>query len=101
MNLPDGRPMDAAADHASPDYYGNWKAPSADGELLIWPAPEELLADTLGNGSRLRSASHVLIQNVPLPEIRRRCANSSATATKPPRCWPPDTRPSCTTPASG
>src|SRR5271154_3594312 len=64
--------MDAAADHASPNHYGNWKAPSADGELLIWPAPADLLADTLENGNRLRSANHVLIQNVPLPEIRRR-----------------------------
>lgn len=64
--------MDAAADHASSNHYGNWKAPSADGELLIWPAPGELLADTLANGNRLRSASQVLIQNVPLPEIRRR-----------------------------
>jgi hypothetical protein len=64
--------MDAAADHASLNHYGNWKAPSADGELLIWPAPGDLLADTLANGNRLRSANHVLIQNVPLPEIRRR-----------------------------
>jgi hypothetical protein len=64
--------MDAAADHASSDQYANWKAPSADGELLIWPAPGELLAETIENGHRLRSANHVLIQNVPLPEIRRR-----------------------------
>jgi hypothetical protein len=63
--------MDASADHAFSNHYANWKAPSADGELLIWPGPGDLLADTRTNNRRLRSASHVLIQNVALPEIRQ------------------------------
>jgi len=64
--------MDATADGASSNHYDKWKAPLADRELLIWPAPGELIAETLDNGNRLRSANHVRIQNVPLPEIRRR-----------------------------
>ncbi len=64
--------MDVASENDSADRYGNWKAPSADGELLVWPAPADVLSDTLENGRRLRSAHQVLIQNIPLPEVRRR-----------------------------
>src|SRR5438270_10045755 len=52
--------------------YADWKAPPGDGELLIWPDPPELLRDTLENAARLRAADSVRVQNVPLPEIRRR-----------------------------
>jgi len=57
---------------ASAVRYDRWKAPAADGELLIWPAVDELLRDTLENRQRLSSAASVRIQNVPLPELRSR-----------------------------
>jgi hypothetical protein len=52
--------------------YPEWKAPAADGELIIWPEPADLLAQTRDNHRRLSSASDVLIGGVPLPELRRR-----------------------------
>jgi hypothetical protein len=52
--------------------YADWKAPAGDGELLIWPAPAELLRDTLDNAARFRATDSVRVQNVPLPEVRRR-----------------------------
>jgi hypothetical protein len=52
--------------------YDRWKAPAADGELLIWPAVDELLRNTLENHQRLSSALTVEVQNVPLPELRSR-----------------------------
>src|SRR3954454_24808645 len=51
--------------------YANWKAPAKDGELLIWPQPAALLADTTQNMRLLNAASHVRIQNIPLPELRK------------------------------
>ena len=53
------------------DLYADWKAPAADGELLIWPEPRELLERTRENQARLSSADHVRIQNTPLSHIRR------------------------------
>jgi hypothetical protein len=49
--------------------YMNWKAPAKDREWLIWPAPGELLRDTLEN-HRLLSRSVARVQNVPLAELR-------------------------------
>jgi hypothetical protein len=53
------------------DVYADWKAPAADGELLIWPEPRQLLDRTRENQTRLSSADHVRIQNAPLPQVRR------------------------------
>lgn len=52
-------------------HYPDWKAPSEDGQILIWPEPKQLLANTRANQSLLSSADHVLIQNTPLPKLRR------------------------------
>src|ERR1051326_8665104 len=51
--------------------YPQWRAPAGDGELLIWPEPATLVAQTAENHVRLSSAP-VLIQNVPLMELRTR-----------------------------
>lgn len=56
----------------SPHAYPDWKAPREDGEVLIWPEPAQLRADTIANHGALSSASHVRVQNVALPEVRRR-----------------------------
>ena len=56
----------------APHAYADWKAPREDGQILIWPAPATLLAQTLANHKRLSQADHVLVQNVPLAELRRR-----------------------------
>ena len=53
-------------------HYPDWKAPSEDGKLLVWPAPEHLLRETLENHRRLSRAESARLQNVPLPELRRR-----------------------------
>src|SRR4051794_24253968 len=53
-------------------HYPDWKAPSEDGATIIWPQPAQLLSDTLENQKRLSSADNVLLQNIPLPELRRR-----------------------------
>jgi len=52
--------------------YDRWKAPAADGELLIWPAVDQLLRDTVENQHRLRDATSARIQNIPLAEVRGR-----------------------------
>ena len=52
--------------------YPDFKAPREDCEILVWPEPAQLLADTRENHQNLSSASNVLVQNVPLPELRRR-----------------------------
>lgn len=54
------------------DRYADWKAPAEDGQMLIWPDPPQLLADTRDNARRLSGANQVLIQNLPLPDLRRR-----------------------------
>lgn len=51
--------------------YADWKAPAHDASKLIWPEPRTLLDETLSNQRLLSSAEHVLIQNTPLPELRR------------------------------
>ena len=55
--------------------YDRWKAPATDGEVLIWPVAEQLLRDTLENNQRLAHSASVRIQNIPLPELRRRMRN--------------------------
>jgi hypothetical protein len=57
---------------ASPHAYPDWKAPREDGEILIWPEPGQLLAETTANQRALSSATNVLVQNVPFAELRRR-----------------------------
>src|SRR5688572_11878801 len=56
---------------ASAARYGEWKAPAEDGQMLIWPEPEQLRRDTLDNAKRLASADSTKIQNLPLSELRR------------------------------
>ena len=50
---------------------GEWKAPSEDGEVLIWPDVGEIHNQTLANQKLLSEAHSVRIGGVPLPEIRR------------------------------
>src|SRR5271169_229484 len=64
--------MSRMADTASVSRYDRWKAPAEDGQTLIWPAPRDLLRETLENQRRLTTATSVLIQGVPLPEVRTR-----------------------------
>jgi hypothetical protein len=52
--------------------YDRWKAPATDGELLIWPAVDQLLRDTVENAHRLRNGTSARIQNIPLAEVRGR-----------------------------
>ncbi|MEM6314300.1 MAG: hypothetical protein AAF743_09450, partial [Planctomycetota bacterium] len=49
--------------------YADWKAPKQDGATLLWPALETLLADAADAHDRL-GACDVLVQNVPLRELR-------------------------------
>lgn len=51
--------------------YARWKAPAEDGQTLLWPEPSDLLRETRDNHRRLASAESVLLQNTPLPEVRR------------------------------
>jgi hypothetical protein len=52
--------------------YADWKAPAEDGRVLLWPERDELLRDTEHNLRRLNGADSVLVQGVPLAELRRR-----------------------------
>jgi hypothetical protein len=56
---------------ATAERYDTWKAPAEDGQILLWPEPDRLLADTHGNHDRLARADSVRLQNVPLNEVRR------------------------------
>ena len=51
--------------------YARWKAPAEDGQTLIWPAPADLLQDARDNHRRLADSDSILLQNVPLPDVRR------------------------------
>lgn len=55
----------------SPSRYADWKAPSEDGQHLLWPDAGDILRQSRENQARL-STSGALIQNVPLAELRRR-----------------------------
>ena len=50
--------------------YADWKAPKIDGESLLWPEPQRVVADLAANRAAL-DASAVAIQNKPLSEWRR------------------------------
>jgi hypothetical protein len=51
--------------------YADWKAPADDGQLVIWPAPDDLARQTRDNQGLLSGAWHVRLQNAPLPDLRR------------------------------
>ncbi len=51
--------------------YPDWKAPSQDGQTLIWPEPREMLHDTIANQQSLSNAS-AMVQGVSLAEVRKR-----------------------------
>ncbi len=51
--------------------YADWKAPDEDGQLLVWPDADQVLADTRANQARLARAE-ARVQGVPLGELRRR-----------------------------
>lgn len=57
--------IDIAA--ADPD----WKAPSEEGALLVWPEPARLRDQVQQNHERLAAADSVRVQNLPLPELRK------------------------------
>lgn len=52
--------------------YADWKAPDADGQTLLWPDRDTLLADTRHNLSLLNATDQVKIQNMPLAQLRQR-----------------------------
>ncbi len=52
--------------------YPDWKAPAKDGEVLLWPEPMRFLEDARDNHRMLHAADDVLVQGVPLAELRRR-----------------------------
>lgn len=51
--------------------YANWKAPADDGQVLLWPLPDQLLRDTESNLRRLNATREASIQGVPLADLRR------------------------------
>lgn len=56
----------------APASYDDWKAPSDDGQMLIWPDPVQLLADARANHRSLAGTVGMGIQAVPLAELRRK-----------------------------
>lgn len=55
-----------------PPDYPDWKAPSADGDYLLWPAANQLLNDARANHQQFAQSHSVRLQNVPLLEARQR-----------------------------
>lgn len=51
--------------------YADWKAPKTDEAHLLWPAAGELLEQTRTNTEQLDSLDSILIQNMPLTDLRR------------------------------
>ncbi len=51
--------------------YSDWKAPGQDGRMLIWPEPATIARQTRENARQLAAADDVLLQRIPLPELRR------------------------------
>ncbi|HYE19672.1 MAG TPA: hypothetical protein VEA69_14570, partial [Tepidisphaeraceae bacterium] len=49
--------------------YADWKAPTDDGELLVWPGPRDLVAQTQENRRTLADCT-APAQGVPLRELR-------------------------------
>jgi hypothetical protein len=64
--------LGSSASEAAAAAHPDWIAPRRDGDVLLWPAGPKLLADAVENHRSLQSANHVLIQNAPLSELRRR-----------------------------
>ena len=56
---------------SSPKTYPDWKAPTSDGQILVWPQVRAICDDAALSRERL-SQSDVRVQNVPLSEVRRR-----------------------------
>ncbi len=52
--------------------YADWKAPAADGGLLIWPDPVALIDQTRVNQTALESCDRVRFQGLALNQLRRR-----------------------------
>ena len=50
--------------------YANWKAPSGDGHLLVWPEPADLLRETEENAKSL-AASDARVQGVAVSKLRK------------------------------
>jgi hypothetical protein len=50
--------------------YANWKAPSQDGQLLIWPEPRDLPRETTENAKALAGTA-ATIQGIPIAELRK------------------------------
>jgi hypothetical protein len=51
--------------------YANWKAPAQDGQLLIWPQPDDLLRQTRENARSLSASDSVRLGGIALPVLRR------------------------------
>ena len=51
------------------DRYANWKAPAGDGDMLVWPDPAALLAETTANAAAL-VAEPAHVQGVPVATLR-------------------------------
>jgi hypothetical protein len=52
------------------DRYANWKAPSADGQLLVWPQTDTLLRETEANADLL-AHSEARVQGMAVSELRK------------------------------
>jgi hypothetical protein len=52
--------------------YADWKAPSQDGQSLLWPAADQFIADCASNQKNFQSDNSVRIGGVRLSELRRR-----------------------------
>ena len=51
--------------------YADWKAPSQDSQILIWPESHELSSATGRNQKLFAQAADVRVQNIPLGELRK------------------------------
>jgi len=53
-------------------HYPDWKAPSEDASVLVWPDAPQMLREVASNQSLLGSSESILIQGIPLPQVRKR-----------------------------
>ena len=58
--------------HASTERYQDWKAPSEDGAVLVWPAAKQFHNETIENQRRFNEKDGVRVGGVALKELRRR-----------------------------
>jgi len=56
---------------SSTTHYPDWKAPSEDGQVIVWPKPADLVQQIHDN-LKLLSTSTVRVQGIPLAEVRQR-----------------------------